>query len=191
MLADTQQEQPQAPKQDYHYQVDQQVSVNAYFDVDVAGETVRFQITSRHGSTPEKIIKNVEAAIEAYTILREKHPRNLVQVQQPPAPQEPKYQPIDDSGHELPNTNFFTADKLTVDMHDGKFFFKVSGGKFTQYGINVWPEVLEGAGLKVDFSTTPPTVPNIAGWRATYSEEFKDGKTRRKIIKLVPGNSPF
>jgi hypothetical protein len=190
MLADTQTQQEQAPKQDYHYQVDQQVSVNAFFDTEIMGETVRFQITSRHGSTPEKIIKNVDAAIQAYSILREKYPRNLT-IPEPPTPQEPKYQPIDDGGNDLPEVLTFTADLLTVDMHDGKFFFKVKGGKFTQFGVNVWPEVLKAANLTVDLSTVPPTIPNVAGWRADYIEEFKDGKPRRKVTRLLPGKAPF
>jgi hypothetical protein len=61
-------------QQDYHYQVDQQVSVNAFFEADVEGETVKFQVTSRYGSTPEKIVKTTEAAIEAYKILRAAYP---------------------------------------------------------------------------------------------------------------------
>jgi hypothetical protein len=104
---------------------------------------------------------------------------------QPPAPDKPKYQPIDDSGSDLPSVNSFTAEKMTVDMHDGKFFFKVMGGKFTKFGINVWDEVLQAAGLRFD-AAQPGNVPLIAGWRADYIEEVKDGKTRRKITRLLP-----
>lgn len=107
-----------------------------------------------------------------------------------PAPQEPVYQPVDDSGNERPPVNSFTADKLTVSMNDGKFYFKVMGGKFAQYGINVWDEVLKAAGLQFDPSN-PATIPNIAGWRADYIEEQKDGKTRRKVTRLLPSQSPY
>lgn len=61
-------------EQDYHYQVDQQVSVNAFFDAPIDSETVRFQVTSRYGASPEKIIRTTEAAIEAYKQLRATHP---------------------------------------------------------------------------------------------------------------------
>jgi hypothetical protein len=108
---------------------------------------------------------------------------------EPPAqsqqPEEPKYQPIDSGGNELPPVNSFTAEKMIVDMHDGKFFFKVMGGNFTKFGINVWDEVLKASGLKFD-AATPNIVPNIAGWRADYIEEVKDGKTRRKVTRLLP-----
>jgi hypothetical protein len=105
--------------------------------------------------------------------------------QQPQKPPEPQYQPIDDRGNEQPPVNSFTAEKMIVDMHDGKFFFKVMGGKFTKFGINVWDEVLKAAGIRFD-ATNPSAVPNIAGWRADYIEEFTDGKTRRKVTRLLP-----
>jgi hypothetical protein len=173
------------PKQDYHYQVDQQVSVNSFLDVPIDGETVRFQVTNRYGASPEKIVKTVRANIEAYTILRQAFPRMIVQAPPQQQPPEPQYQPIDDSGNSVPPVNSFTAEKMIVDMHDGKFFFKVMGGKFTKYGINVWDEVLKAAGIRFD-AANPSAVPNIAGWRADYVEEFVDGKTRRKVTRLLP-----
>ncbi len=177
-------DQQQEIKQDYHYQVDQQVSVNAYFDVEIAGEGVRFQITSRHGSTPEKIVRNVKTAIAAYEMLRQDYPRNVVQ---PPAPQEPHYESIDDSGQETPASKTFVADKLNVDMHNGKFYFKVIGAPWTQYGVTVWPEVLEQAKVQVDFNSVPPRVPSIAGWKAEYVMKEHNGKmVPDKVTKLSP-----
>jgi hypothetical protein len=170
------------PKQDYHYQVDQQVSVNSFLDVPIDGETVRFQVTNRYGASPEKIVKTVRANIEAYTILRQAFPRMIVQ---PNIPSEPRYQDIDDGGSDLPPVNSFIAEKLSVSYHDGKFYTKVMGGKWSQYGITIWDEVLEKAGIKIDVSN-PQNVPSINGWRADYVEEIKDGKTRRKITRLLP-----
>jgi hypothetical protein len=103
----------------------------------------------------------------------------------PQPPDEPRYESIDDGGNPQPEVNTFTAERLIVDMHDGKFFFKVIGGKFTKFGINVWDEVLKAANIKFD-PAQPGNLPNIQGWRADYVEEFKDGKTRRKVTRLLP-----
>ena len=177
-------------EQDYHYQVDQQVSVNAFLDIDILGETVRFQVTNRYGATPEKIIKTVKAEIEAYAALRQEFPRAIVQPQ-PQKPTEPTYQPIDDGGNDLPDVKSFTAEKLVVDMHDSKFSFKVTGGQFTQFGVTVYDEVLKAAGLKFDPSNAA-TVPNINGWRADWIEyPAKNGKMYKKVTRLVPGKAPF
>src|SRR5687768_9721577 len=103
---------PKAIEQDYHYQVEQQVSVNSFLDVEVGGETVRFQVTNRWGASPEKIVKTVRANIEAYTLLRQEFPRSFVQ---PPAPAVVR-QPIDDGGNELPAIKSFTAERMSVEM---------------------------------------------------------------------------
>lgn len=55
---------------DFTYAVDQQVSVNAFFDVEINGEVVKMQITSRYNSSAEKIVKTTKALIDAYTTLR-------------------------------------------------------------------------------------------------------------------------
>jgi hypothetical protein len=171
-------------QQDYHYQVDQQVSVNAFFEAVVEGETVKFQVTSRYGSTPDKIVKTTEAAIEAYKALRAAYPLP----ERPafiPAPQEPIHQPIDDGGNGLPEVKHFTAERMSVEMKDEKYYYKVIGKPFTQYGVTVWPEVLEDAGLDV---TPGQPVPNIAGWRADYIEALnKNNKmTPQKVTRLLP-----
>lgn len=103
----------------------------------------------------------------------------------PTVPSEPVRQPIDDNGNDLPEIKCFTADKLSVTMKDDKYYYKVIGGVFRQYGVTVWPEVLAAAGL--DVSPGQP-VPNIAGWRADYIEEpgKEPGKKRMKITRLLP-----
>ena len=65
----------QEVKTSCNYAVDQQVSVNAFIDVDINGENVKFQITSRYNSTPEKIVKTTKAAIEAFAQIRAEYPR--------------------------------------------------------------------------------------------------------------------
>ena len=175
-------EQQDKPELHHNYQVDQQVSVNAYFDTEIGGETVRFQLTARYGSTAEKIAKTLRTTIEAYQHLRQEFPRQLI----PPVQldREPKYQPVDDGGNDLPEVKTITADSLSVSMKDGKYYYKVIGKPFTQYGITVWPEVLEAAGVMFNDPGHPTT--SIAGWRADYVEEIKDGKKRMKITRLLP-----
>lgn len=63
------------PNTSFNYSVDQQVSVNAFIDVEVNGEPVKFQITSRYNSTAEKIVKTAKAAIDAYAQLRAEYQR--------------------------------------------------------------------------------------------------------------------
>jgi hypothetical protein len=63
------------PELQHVYHTDQQVSVNAYFEADVNGETVKFQITSRYGSTTAKIVSTTEALVTAYSMLRAMFPK--------------------------------------------------------------------------------------------------------------------
>ena len=78
-------------KQQFTYAVDQQVSVNAFIDVEIEGENVRFQITSRYNSTADKIVKTTKEAIAAFAAFalnihtqnerpRPHNPRRLKQV---------------------------------------------------------------------------------------------------------------
>jgi hypothetical protein len=103
----------------------------------------------------------------------------------PAQTQEPIHQPIDDGGNAMPEVKSFIADKLSVSMNNGKYYYKVIGGVFKQYGVTVWPEILVLAGLNV--SEGQP-VPNIAGWRAEYIEEDgkEPGKKRMKVTRLLP-----
>lgn len=185
---------PKAIEQEFHYQVDQQVSVNSFIDIEVEGETVRFQVTSRYGSTPEKIIKTARANIEAYTLLRQEFPRNFL----PPPPPVVVRQAIDGNGNPEPEIKSFIVERLSVEMRDGKFHYKVLGKPFTQYGVTAWPEVLIAAALGVNPDGSPawgnpPTPPNIAGWTAEYIEKLNDkGKmVPAKVTRLLKSKSPF
>lgn len=76
----------QTPDVTYTYSKEQTASVNAFVDIDVNGEVVRFQITSRFGATPEMIAKTATSAVEAFKLLRESYPRPEGKVS--PAPQQ-------------------------------------------------------------------------------------------------------
>ena len=52
------------------------------------------------------------------------------------------------------------GEKITVEVKDGKQFFKVHGGKWQKHGVRVWPEVLKAIGL--DPSTIPATGRKLA-----------------------------
>ena len=172
------------PKMEYTYSVEQEASVNSYFDLEIGGETARFQITARYGTTPEKIVKTVDALITAYSNLRELYPRNLATVSQPSPFDEPKRVALDERGNEI-TIKTITADRLSVSMKDGKYYYKVIGKPFTEYGITVWPEVFEAAGLTVK----PDALPNIAGWYVEYSEKPANDKGKvwpDKVTRLLP-----
>lgn len=169
----------------YLYQVDQQVSVNAYFETEIGGETVRFQLTARYGATAEKIAKTLRTTIEAYQGLRQEFPRQVVTP--PTAPTEPTRHPIDDSGNEQPQVLTATAGRLSIEMKDGRYYYKVMdavfppGARGTKFGITVWGEVLQAAKLDV---SDPQQMPNINGWRVDYVLNEKGYPA--KVTRLLP-----
>ncbi len=177
-------EETKTPKMDYTYNVEQEASVNSYFDVEIGGETARLQITARYGTTAEKIIKTVDALITAYGTLRELHPRNFPAPSQPNPFGEPERVALDDHGNEI-KIKSITAERLSVSMKDGKYYYKVVGKPFTEYGITVWPEVFEAVGLEVK----PDALPNIAGWYVEYTEKPANDKGKiwpDKVTRLLP-----
>lgn len=170
----------EAPAMEYNYNVDQLASANAYFDVEINGETVRIQITSRHMASVEKIVAATENLISAYTQLREAHPRQL----SAPAPVEPHYEAVEGQ----PQVLAATAGRLSVEMKDNKYFYKIVDADFhgkrgTKYGLMVWPEVFEAAGLTVK----PDALPNITGWRVDYVLNEKGYPS--KVTRLLPPKS--
>ena len=168
-------------KVDYLYHVDQEASANAYFDTELSGETVRIQVTARYGSSSEKIVKTVGALIDAYAVLRELYPRAI------PAPAEPTRVPLDENGNEAPQVKVATAGRLSIEMKDGKTWYKVMDAVFapnekgTKYGITVWPEVLKAASLDV---SNPAALPNISGWHVDYV--CNDKGYPQKVTRLLP-----
>jgi hypothetical protein len=83
------------------------------------------------------------------------------------------------------------AERLSVEMKDSKFYYKVIGVPFVKHGVTVWPEVLEAAGIQIDHSN-PGNPPNIAGWKAEYIEKVgTNGMTPAKVTRLLPGKAPF
>lgn len=75
----------------------------------------------------------------------------------------------------------FPADTLELSINAGKTYYKIKGGKFTKFGVTIWPEALEAAGW--DTSQLQATeVYNLRGWTAHYVTK-DDGKPD-KVIRL-------
>lgn len=78
----------------------------------------------------------------------------------------------------------FSAEKLEATMNAGKTYWKVKGGKFSQYGVTIWPEVLTEAGFNPD-ALDPSQVYNIAGYSALYELNDKGKPGKVTVLKLV------
>lgn len=75
----------------------------------------------------------------------------------------------------------FPAEQMTAMVNDGKVYWKVRGGKFQKFGVNIWPEVLEQAGFDPD-EMNPVKSIDLSGYTAQYLVE--EGKAK-KIVKLI------
>lgn len=73
----------------------------------------------------------------------------------------------------------FAAELLVSNMNEGKWYWKVKGGQYTKFGVTIWPETLDAAGLEHENGKSY----NMTGWTAHYVAK-PDGKPD-KIIKLV------
>lgn len=172
------------PEQQYIYQTDQQVSVNAFIEIEVDGEPVKFQVTSRYGASPDKITKTASAAIEAYKSLRTSYPKPAN-----PAPRtvaESSERKSDGEGT-YENPKSFKASSIIVTMNGGKEYFKVkSADNFPKFPVTIWNEVMEKAGIdptKID----PKTGYDLTGYTAFYIVNEKGNPA--KIIRLE--DNPF
>lgn len=46
------------------------------------------------------------------------------------------------------DTEIILGSRISVEVRDGKHFFKLHGGKYEKYGVRLWPEVAKAAGLQ-------------------------------------------
>ncbi len=75
----------------------------------------------------------------------------------------------------------FAASSLTATVDNGKAYWRVKGGEFQKFGVAIYPEVLEAAGL-ADANPLKPV--DLAGWTAHYVVNDK-GKPK-KVVNLEP-----
>lgn len=81
------------------------------------------------------------------------------------------------------NDNSFTAEKLTGTVAEGKTYWKVKGGRFSQYGVTIWPEALQAAGIDSAKLDPLKEYPQVNGMIAHY--ELNDKGKPSKVIKLA------
>ena len=60
------------------YHMEQAVSVNGYFDVEIDGEHQRVQVTARNGADAARVFSVVEVYIEGIRLLRQKYPQTEI-----------------------------------------------------------------------------------------------------------------
>ena len=159
-------------------------SVNMFLKNEVMG---RLQFTFRGATSDEWGI--VLADVDRFAhYMREKGWKFDGELPAQTIPQsEPVRVPVDDGGNEQPSVKVATAGRLSIEMKDGKYFYKVAdaifaqGERGTKYGIAVYPEVLSAAQLDV---REGQPVPNIAGWRVDYILNEKGYPW--KVTRLLP-----
>lgn len=76
----------------------------------------------------------------------------------------------------------FIAQNLSTTFDEGKQYFKVRGAQFSKFGVAIYPEMLQAAGIDPD-SIDPREPLDLAGWTAFYVLN-ENGKPR-KVTKLV------
>ena len=76
----------------------------------------------------------------------------------------------------------FNAESLIANVADGKVYWKIKGGKFSQYGVTVWPECLRDAGITPE-ALDPMQSYSLVGYIAYY--ENNDQGKAHKVTKLL------
>jgi len=81
--------------------------------------------------------------------------------------------------------NTFQASELVGSMTGGKTYWNVLGPRFPQYGVRIWPEVLQASGFNPEELDAAQRYP-LPGYTATYVEKEKDGKIiPDKVVTLT------
>lgn len=75
----------------------------------------------------------------------------------------------------------FPAKSLNCETKDGKAYWKVKGGKYSQHGVSIWPEALAESGFDPD-QLNPMTVYNLDGYTAHYTTNDKGNP--HKVVRL-------
>lgn len=99
----------------------------------------------------------------------------------PPATEQPRPESQQQPGGSS-LTGTFAAESLTATVDDGKAYWKVRGGQFQKFGVAIYPEVLEAAGLDVD-NLNPLKPVDLEGYTAVYS--VKENGKPQKVVRLI------
>jgi hypothetical protein len=104
-----------------------------------------------------------------------------------PAQREAEFQAMDNRAPATPDPGeqTFTAEKLAANITGGKTYWKVFGGRFLKFGINIWPEVLNLACadslINCDEDLDPTREYQLTGLTACYLNDGKGQKVTRLI----------
>jgi hypothetical protein len=93
----------------------------------------------------------------------------------------PEALPTENVSHPTPDL-FFDAVELVGESSGGKESWKVKGGKFTQYGVRIWPEILDAAGIPSENLDVSRTY-KLDGYTAYYVENDKGNP--QKVVNLA------
>jgi hypothetical protein len=90
--------------------------------------------------------------------------------------------PVQAAGLTNPDAAYtFDAERLVGSTQGDKVYWKVQGGKFSKFGVTVWPEVLEAAGFAAEQDPTQEY--NLEGYTAYYT--LKDDGKPNKVVNLA------
>jgi hypothetical protein len=99
----------------------------------------------------------------------------------PPPPTQEETTSDNGGGDLVQETETFAAQRLIGATSGDKTYWKLRGGIYTKYGVTIWPETLEAAGLH---NLEPRQEYDLTGYSATVSLE---GGKPKKVIKLERG----
>lgn len=80
-------------------------------------------------------------------------------------------------------TQVFDAELLVGSTSGDKVYWKVQGGQFSKFGVTIWPEVLEAAGIG---DLDPAQTYDLKGYTAYYV--LKDTGKPDKVVNLAKGS---
>ena len=76
----------------------------------------------------------------------------------------------------------FEAERLVGSTSGDKVYWKVQGGKFSKYGVTIWPEILEAIDIAVD-TLDPTSEYTLEGYTAYYV--LNDKGQPDKVVNLA------
>ena len=127
-------------------------------------------LLERFGKLINKLEENYKVVPKGY---RQPENGSLPPASVPPPASDPPTQPQEDL--------FFEAERLVGSTSGDKTYWKVQGGKFSKFGVNIWPEILEAAGFNPD-QLDPKTTYDLTGYTAYYS--LKENGKEDKVVNL-------
>jgi len=78
----------------------------------------------------------------------------------------------------------FAVDKITATVDGEKIYWRAKGGEFQKFGVIVYPEVLEAAGL----GELNPLKPYTESGLVAYYAVKDDGVKPKKVVRFERGN---